>query len=476
MKLIKICIVLFLLATVAKAEVILPAVISDNMVLQQATKVALWGKAQPGVKIKIKTSWDNKAYSVKASSDSSWRIGVRTPVAGGPYTISFDDGDLLTLQNVLIGEVWVCSGQSNMEMPVKGFKKQPVAGSDEILREAKNANIRLIQLEKQLSTTPEFDCKSSPWRDASAEHVSEFSAVGYIYGKILQEKLQVPVGIIMTAWGGTKIEAWMNEKSLSGLSFVRQPLLKSGDKITHNSSTVLFNAMIKPLAGYGIKGFLWYQGEANRTNYDQYDELMAAMVSGWRKAWAMGELPFYYVQIAPFKYTGDSKSTFVREAQLKASTIIPKSGMVVSLDVGKQDLIHPPDKITIGKRLASWALTKDYGITDLAYASPVYKSIDINGNKVQVYFDNAKKGLRAEGKELKNFEVAGADKKFYPATATITAQGVTVSSEMVKAPVAVRYGFKDWVVGDLFSAEGLPVSSFRTDDWEPTFASQSNKK
>lgn len=466
MKLIKISLsLIILISTAVSAKVVLPPVIDNNMVLQRSTTAALWGKAKPGVKITIKTSWNNKSYSIIAQKDSSWKIGVSTPIAGGPYTISFNDGDLLTLKNVLIGEVWICSGQSNMSMPVKGFKNQPIEGSNELLLNAENSKIRLMQIQRQYSVNPEFDCKVSSWTEANMESVSEFSAVGYIYAKMLQEKLKIPIGVIMTAWGGTKIEAWMNSNSISSLSFIEQPLFKEKAKINHNSSTVLYNAMINPIAGYGIKGVIWYQGEANRSNYDQYDQLMEAMVKGWRKAWNIGEWPFYYVQIAPFKYDGANKSAFLREAQLKASKLVPNSGMVVSLDVGKEAFIHAPYKTTIAKRLVLWAMANSYGMTKLAHASPVYKSIRIKGAAVEIYFDNAVNGLSTFGKDLTGFEMAGADKEFYPATAKITSNGVTVLSEKVKHPVAVRYAFKDWVIGSLYNTEGLPASSFRTDSW-----------
>jgi len=457
--------ILLFISTGVSGKVILPAVIDNNMVLQQKSEAPLWGKAKPSTKVKITTSWNGKSYTTQTGSDSLWRVSVSTPAAGGPFNITFDDGDKLVLKNILIGEVWVCSGQSNMSMPVKGFKNQPIAGSNELLLNAENPKIRLIQIQRQYSVKPQFDCKVSPWTEASMESVSEFSAVGYMYAKILQEKLNVPVGIIMTAWGGTKIEAWTNSNSLDSLSFIKQPLLKEKAKINHNSATVLYNAMINPLVGYGIKGFIWYQGEANRSNYDQYDQLMEAMVKGWRKEWNMGELPFYYVQIAPFKYDGNNKSAFLREAQLKASTLIPNSGMVVSLDVGKETFIHPPDKATIAKRLALLALANNYGMTKLAYASPVYKSHKIVKDVATISFSHAENGLSSFGKNLSAFEIAGEDKVFYPAKATIVSEGVKVQSDHVKVPVAVRYAFKDWVVGDLYNTEGFPASSFRTDNW-----------
>lgn len=444
-----------LIPMLTHAKVILPPVITDNMVLQQKSNTALWGKAIPGTKITIETSWNKKNYSVIAQGDSSWRIKVSTPAAGGPYTISFHDGEVLILKNILIGEVWVCSGQSNMSMPVNGFKNQPVAGSDALLKHAENPEIRLMQIQRQYALSPEFSCKVSPWTAANPESVAEFSAVGYIYAKLLQEKLKVPIGIIMTAWGGTRIEAWTDPESIA----------RPTTKITHNSPTVLYNAMINPITGYGIKGVIWYQGEANRSNASEYAQLMQQMVKGWRKAWNIGEWPFYYVQIAPFKYDGANNSAFLREAQFKASTSIPNCGMVVSLDVGKENFIHAPDKTTIAQRLALWALANNYGMHKLAYASPAYQSHTITGDMVQISFSHAEHGLSSSGKKLQAFEIAGEDKVFHPATATIKGATVVLKSENVKTPVAVRYAFKDWVTGDLFNTEGLPAAPFRTDNW-----------
>jgi len=456
------CFILFLFGTAVKGKVVLPAVIDNNMVLQQKSEVALWGKAKSNSKIKITTSWNKRSYVTQANGDSLWRVMVSTPEAGGPFAITFDDGEKLVLNNILIGEVWICSGQSNMSMPVIGLKNQPIAGANDFLLDADNPKIRLFQIQRQYSLRPEFDCKASPWIEANSESVANFSAVGYFYAKILQEKLQVPVGIIQTAWGGTRIEAWTGASSLDSLHFKSQ---SGKSKVNQHTPSALYNAMINPIVGFGIKGFLWYQGEANRVNYHQYDRLMEAMVKGWRSVWNLGNLPFYYVQIAPFRYDGKDKSPFLREAQLKASTLIPNSGMVVSLDVGKEAFIHAPDKFTIAKRLAFWSLANDYGISKLAYASPVYKSHKITNDTVIISFANAKYGLSSFGKELSAFEVAGADKVFYPAKATIVSQGVKVQSEHVKEPIAVRYAFKDWVIGDLYNTEGLPASSFRTDNW-----------
>ncbi|WP_343702175.1 sialate O-acetylesterase [Chitinophaga sp.] len=466
MKRIKSCIGLFLLMNMAaSAKVILPSVIDHNMVLQQKTDAALWGKARPAAKIKITTSWNGKSYTVQAGSDSLWRVSVSTPAAGGPFNITFDDGEKLVLKNILIGEVWVCSGQSNMSMPIKGFRNQPIEGSNDVLINAKNPKIRLFQVNRQLSDKAQFDANVRRWEEADVESVNEMSAVGYLFARIIQERLDVPVGIIHTSWGGTRIEAWMSASSLQQFPSVKVPAPGDGTKLNQNSPTVLYNAMINPIAGFSIKGALWYQGEANRKNAQPYAQQMLSMVSDWRKHWNCGEWPFYYVQIAPYKYDNDNHSPYLREAQLQALKIIPNSAMAVTADIGKEQSIHPPDKMTVAKRLAYCALARDYGISGLPYQGPVYKSMKVNKDTIDLTFDNAQNGLYAGGKELTLFEVAGEDKVFHPATAQITGAGIRVRSEQVKNPVAVRYAFKDWFTGELFNTEGLPASSFRTDNW-----------
>jgi len=455
---------LLLVSTTVSGKVILPAVIDNNMVLQQKSEVALWGKASPTASIEVTTSWNGKSYRTQTGSDSLWQVSIITPTAGGPFQITFDDGEKVVLNNILIGEVWVCSGQSNMAMPVIGFKNQPITGSNELLLDADNPEIRLIQIERQYSEKPEFDFTVRPWTEATMHSVSEFSAIGYMYAKLLQQKLKVPVGIIMTAWGGTKIEAWMDSSSFNS-NLLKQSSKSITNAINHNSPTVLYNAMINPMVGFGIKGVIWYQGEANRVNYTLYDQLMESMVKGWRDKWNNEKLSFYYVQIAPFRYDGDNRSAFLREAQLKASSSIANSGMIVSLDVGKETFIHPPDKSIIAKRLFLWAMANNYGMTELAHKSPEYRSHKIVNDVVTISFSHANHGLSSFGKNLVAFEIAGEDKIFYPAKATIVQDGVKVQSDQVLRPVAVRYAFKDWVIGNLYNTEGFPASSFRTDNW-----------
>lgn len=456
MKQIKACIALLMLMnTAVSAKVILPAVIDHNMVLQQRTNAALWGKARPAAKVKVTTSWNGKSYTAFAGKDSLWRVSVSTPAAGGPFSITFDDGEKLVLKNILIGEVWVCSGQSNMAMPVKGYRNQPVEGANDLLINAKDSGIRLFQVNRQLSDQPQFDAKVRPWEEADVESVKEMSAVGYMFAKIIRQRLNVPVGIILTSWGGTRIEAWMSTGGSPA----------NGAKLNQNSPTVLYNAMINPIVGFSIKGVLWYQGEANRKNPGQYAQQMQAMVADWRKRWNCGEWPFYYAQIAPFKYDGDNITAYLREAQLQALKLIPNSAMAVTIDAGKEASIHPPDKMTVSKRLAYCALARDYGVNQLPYQGPVYKAMQINKDTVDITFDHAENGLYAGDKDLALFEIAGEDKVFHPAAAKITATGIRLRSDQVKNPVAVRYAFKDWCIGELYNNEGLPASSFRTDNW-----------
>ena len=446
-------------------RVVLPSVFSDHMVLQQKDTVLIWSRADINKTVSITGSWNGKTYKVKTNGEGQWKTRIATPAAGGPYTISFDDGEKLVLKNILIGEVWLCSGQSNMEMPVKGFGNQPILNSNDILFDADKAQIRLIRYDRGQSRTPQYDGKSTSWEISSAQTAREFSAVGFQYAQMLQRKLKVPIGMIMSTWGGTKIEAWMNARSLEGFPEIKIPDIADTAKIGKNDPTVLFNAMINPFLGYGIRGVIWYQGEQNRGNPKIYDQLMMAMVKEWRHLWEK-DLPFYFVQIAPFRYKDTlGPANLLREAQLKASRQIPNSGMVVTMDVGAENFIHPPDKTTISKRLAWLAMAKTYGMTGIACESPVYKSMEVEKDMVKISFDHADNGFSSFGKTLSGFEIAGNDKIFYPATARISGKLVIVKSEQVKNPVAVRYAFSDWVEGTLFNTEGLPASPFRTDNW-----------
>lgn len=453
------------IALTAKATVKLPALFGNNMVLQQQTNAALWGNANPNATVTIVTSWDKKKYTVRTDAAGKFKTAVQTPKAGGPYEITFNDGTPLKLSNVLIGEVWICSGQSNMEMPVKGFKNQPILGAEDMLLEADDTAIHLFRLERTFTKEPQTDVKAQ-WEMVSPNAVKKFSAVGYNFAKILRQRLKVPVGIIQTTWGGTPIEAWMNDASLKSVEGVKYPAANA--KMTKNDPMVLYNAMVAPLVGYNIKGVLWYQGESNRNHYNIYAALMQSMVAEWRAQWNIGNWPFYYVQIAPYQYPNSRENIpYLREAQDKAQSLIPNSGMVISMDAGDQKTIHPANKLVVSKRLAYWALAKTYGREGITYQGPTYKAMNIVADTARVSFNNASNGLTTYNRELVSFEIAGNDKVFYPAQARITNEGVFLYSTQVKGPVAVRYAFRDWPETELYNTDGLPAAPFRTDDWEP---------
>lgn len=458
---------LLLFAGSVSAEITLPAVIGDNMVLQRESVVPLWGKAAAGAQLTIVTSWDEKEYKAEAGAGGEWRVQVQTPAAGGPYEIRISEQGSAerTLSNVLIGEVWLCSGQSNMEMPLRGNRNQPILHSNDILMEANEPELRLFKVERQASNT-ELDDVNASWEESTVATAREFSAAGYQFGKKLQEILGVPVGIIQSSWGGTPIESWIDPTSISKVPDLALPMPSATVEADRKIATCLYNGMIAPLAGYGIKGFLWYQGEGNRSRPETYAQAMEALVSGWRKHWDNDELPFYYVQIAPYIYGTQAELVpFLREAQQKAEALIPLSGMVVSMDVGSNETIHPPNKTAIAKRLLYLALNETYGMEGIVCRGPVYRSMEVKDNEVLIEFDNAEFGLSSFDEPLISFEVAGADRHFYPAEAKIVSEGVLVTSDQVNAPVAVRYAFKDRAVGHLYNTAGLPAAPFRTDDW-----------
>jgi sialate O-acetylesterase len=457
----------FCLSASLMAEVKLPSIFSDNMVLQQQSNVSFWGNATPGSKVTIKTSWNNKSYSVSAGSDGRWKTKISTPSAGGPYTITLSEGKTLTLKNVLIGEVWVCSGQSNMEMTMKGYFNQPVTGSNEHIATSSNDNIRLISLPRVNSLNPVDDFKGT-WQVSEPESVARFSATAYFFGLMLNRALDVPIGLINTSWSGTRIEPWISEDGLKRFEWVVLPDKSvNQENLSPQTPTVLFNTMINPIAGFGIRGAIWYQGESNRLEPENYLKLLPGMIEDWRRVWDIGDFAFYYVQIAPFDYGGTGlNSAFLREAQLKASTSLPNVGMASVMDTGEKENIHPANKKAAGDRLAFQALAKTYGLKGVACDGPTFKEMKIEGNVIKLSFNNATNGLTSFGKELSCFEVAGTNKRFYPARALIIGNSITLISPMVNEPVAVRYAFRDFVIGDLFNTEGLPAPSFRTDDWE----------
>ncbi len=449
-----------------RAEIVLPAIFGDHMVLQQQTDAAIWGKASPGGYIDIVTSWDDQMYETRAGGDGSWEIRVRTPSAGGPYEITISDGQELKLSNVLIGEVWICSGQSNMVMPMKGYRNEPITGSNEEIVTSGNDNIRLFTVSRNKSLDP-LDDLSGQWQECIPVNVSEFSATAYFFAKMVHQALGVPVGMINSSWGGTRIEPWMSEQGIKKFDWVTLPDKSQTGDFSQQLPTVLYNAMIKPLTGFSARGVLWYQGESNRLEPDRYAGLMVGLIENWRNEFGIGEMPFYYVQIAPFDYgVSTVNSAFLREAQLKASTVLPNTGMASLMDAGDKNFIHPAGKKAAGQRLAYLALAKTYNMSGFECSGPVLKEMEIEGSMVKLTFNHAANGLTTFGRELVNFKVAGENRIFHNANAFITREGITLSAPQVANPVAVRYAFEDFVIGELFNTEGLPASSFRTDDWD----------
>ena len=455
------------------AEVKLASLFTDNMVLQQKSQAPVWGWTTAGATVRVRTSWNGKSYSARADKSGKFLVRVSTPAAGGPYEITVSDGKAIKLKNVLIGEVWICGGQSNMEMPMKGFKGQPILGSNDAILKSKNSRIHLYTVPRWSTTELQKNSKTSAWKVAEPESVAGFSATGYYFGRLLNEMLDVPVGLINVSFSGSFVEAWMSPQNLKQFPEVKIPSVGDTIKAVSRTPTTLFNGMLFPITGYAIKGAIYYQGESNYERPDRYLEMFPAMVKEWRSLWQQGDFPFYYVQIAPYNYAqlppynygGKFNSAYLRDAQRKSLTKIPNSAMAVVMDIGEENSIHPSNKEAGGKRLALLALANTYGLKGFGSASPLYKSMSVNGSVATISFENASNGLTSFAKELNSFEIAGSNKVFYPAKATISGSSVSVSSPMVKEPVAVRYAFRDFVVGDLFNTEGLPASSFRTDEW-----------
>ena len=448
--------------SIAFSQTKLASFFSDHMVLQQKEKVSLWGKDKAKKTIKITTSWGEN-ISTKTDKTGKWIVKIQTPSAGGPYSIAIKGSDEIKLNDVQIGEVWLCSGQSNMQMPVKGFNNQPVLGSQEAILNGNNSLLRVFTVTRNSSLTP-LDDLTGDWKIASSGTVGEFSATAYFFGNLLQKTTDVPVGLIVTSWGGARAEAWTDKATLEAFSSVKLPT-EIPEKQIQQTPTLLYNAMLNPLVGYTIKGAIWYQGESNRNLADEYTQLITSMVTSWRSKWDQGDFPFYFAQIAPFNYGISANSAFLREAQLNTLKTLKNSGMAVTLDIGDAAFIHPRDKKTVGERLAYWALAKDYGVQGIEYSGPTYKNMLVKNNTATIVFDNAPNGISSFGKEITGFEIAGEDKVFYPATAKLKRGKLNITSDDVKIPVAVRYNFKNIAKASIFSTAGLPASSFRTDTW-----------
>lgn len=457
-------------SAMANAQIKLPALFNNNMVLQQQASVPIWGKTTPGMHVTVKSSWDNQKYETIAAADSTWKIHLATPAASKEsFILTIISGkEKKILNDVAIGEVWLCSGQSNMEMPMKGFPSQPILNGLNDIVHSTNPLIRCFTVKKNSQITPQYDCEGS-WEKASPNTTPEFTATGYYFARLLQNVLQIPIGIIHSSWGGASIEAWMPRECFTKFPKIKIPKNQEELNPKHLTATGLYNGMIHPLTGYTLRGAIWYQGEANVSQYKNYPKLFKAMHQAWNETWQCGKFPIYFCQIAPYKEPNKEGSAFMREAQMIIAQTQPQTGIAILMDAGELECVHPSNKQVAGERLAYIALARDYGYKNIPYKAPVFEKATFEENgKVIVAFNKAGLGLTTYGKTLTGFETAGKDHKFHPAKATINKhnQTIEVVSDSVQYPIAVRYAFKGYVQGTLFGSNGLPISSFRSDKWE----------
>lgn len=457
-------------SSVVQADVKLPKVIASHMVLQQKLPISIWGTADPDEDVKVSIG-DNSA-STKAGADGKWSLKLKEMNAGGPYEVVIKGKNEIKLTDVLIGEVWVASGQSNMEWPVTASDnpQQEIAA-------AKYSNIRLFHVRKVPSVTPAAEVVlDREWSECSPETIGNFSAVAYFFGREIQKELNVPVGLINTSWGGTAIEPWtpiVGFESVDSLKPIAeqvkaQQAQPQGATANPGAPSHLYNGMVYPIVPFGIRGALWYQGESNRGQGVAYEQRMNALINGWRSVWKQGDFPFLYVQIAPFKYVKPPMTDpnyllpQLWEAQTKVLGM-KNTGMAVTTDITNLDDIHPRNKQDVGKRLALWALAKTYGKTNLVYSGPLYKSMKVEGNKIRIEFDHVGGGLKSrDGKPLSWFTIAGKDGDFVEANAVIDGNTVVVSSDKIAEPAAVRFGWNEIAEPNLMNADGLPAGPFRT--------------
>jgi len=451
----------------------LPAIFGDHMVLQCNMPVPIWGWAKPNEEVAVILKGKTPLVT-KANEEGRWMLRLPPQPAGGPHELIVRTREeTVRFTDVLFGEVWVCSGQSNMEWPVALAQnaKQEIAT-------ANFPQIRFFVVEKSVALEPQPDCKGR-WVVCSPETVGGFSAVGYFFGREIHQRLKVPVGLIGTYWGGTPAEAWTDLKALESdpdLKPILERLPRDRSKIPQQpqppinnwTPTALFNAMVAPIIPYAIRGVIWYQGESNVGRAYQYRKLFPALINSWRRAWGQGDFPFLFVQLANYlerkPEPTESAWAELREAQLLTFKTVRNTGMAVAIDIGEANDIHPRNKQDVGKRLALAALAIAYG-QKVVYSGPIYRSMRIEGDKIRLFFDHVGSGLVAKGGELKGFAIAGEDRKFVWAKAKIEGNTVVVWSEQVPKPVAVRYAWADNPECNLYNKEGLPASPFRTDDW-----------
>ncbi len=456
---------LLLAASLARAEVQPNSLFSPGAVLQRGMRLPVWGTARDGERVTVRLGGQS---ATTVARDGKWKVTLKPVKAGGPYTLTIAGDNTVTVPDVLVGDVWVCSGQSNMELPLWMAK-----GADAAIAASADPQLRLFSVAHNVQKEPVSDAKSA-WVACGPKAVRDFSGVAYYFGRELRKALGVPIGLIHSSYGGTVLQAWASMPALQASPRMAQfmadfakmkepPIWATGQ----NTWAGLYNGMIAPLIPYGVRGAIWYQGEGNVGDGWGYRDLLLRLIANWRIDWGQGDFPFLVVQIAPYgkrkDEPGDSMSAEVREAQLLATRQCRSSALVVTMDVGDEVDIHPRDKETVGKRLALAARAVAHG-EKVEWSGPAYRSMAIDGGRVTLTFDHAGKGLVAQGGgELTGFTIAGADGKFANARAVISGNTVVVSSPDVPEPAAVRYGWADCPVANLANSHGLPASPFRTD-------------
>lgn len=459
-------------ASLASAEVSLPAIFSDGMVLQRHKPVTIWGTAEAGAEVTVR--FGGQERSATADGEGRWRVSLAAMEASseGRGLRVAAGGEVIELADVLVGEVWIGSGQSNMEWTMNQIS------ADEDIAAAADEGLRLFTVQRGVAEEPRGDMRASAsWRAASAESVRPFSAVAYYFGQVLRRELEgdVPVGLIVSAWGGTPAEAWTPLDALEAEPRLSPLLERWGNQIDNDAGQAnsphrpanLYNAMIAPMTDLSLRGVIWYQGESNVPRAAQYRTLFPLMIESWRQAFGQGDFPFLFVQIAPFRYheawnRDPADAAELWEAQMLTLKSVANTGMAVTTDISQVDDIHPVNKVDVGRRLARWALAYTYNM-DVVPSGPIYTHHAIEGEAVRLHFDYAA-GLRSsDSQALTHFTVAGRDGEFHPATAEIDGETIVVRSEQVGEPIAVRFAWHDSAEPNLVNGVGLPASPFRTD-------------
>ncbi|HRF00648.1 MAG TPA: sialate O-acetylesterase [Pirellulaceae bacterium] len=446
------------------AETRLPKVLTDHMVVQRQKPIRIWGWDDPGQVVQV--SLGDETVTGTADDQGRWAVDLAAREAGGPFEIKVAGSSERTLGDILIGEVWICSGQSNMEWPVAASDNP-----EQEIREANHPRIRHLKIPHIPATSPQDDVATDGWQVCSPETVPGFTAVGYFFARELERELDVPIGLVGSNWGGTRIEPWTPPQGFRSVEALKEisdaldtfPTVNADGGINFQTPLALYNGMIAPLVPMRVRGAIWYQGESNNGEGMLYHEKMKALIGGWRDLWQDPEMPFYFVQLAPFRYGGDPTALAgIWEAQLE-SLAIPHTGMAVTTDITQLDDIHPRNKQDVGRRLSLWALAGPYGREGIVVSGPLYREMKVEGSKIRLHFDHVGSGLVSlDEQPLNSFTIAGKDGNYVEAQATIDGDSIVVSAESVSEPVAVRFGWHQEATPNLGNVERLPASPFRT--------------